>query len=88
MGLKMIPNFPAYCVNKNGEIWSSRNKRFLRLTLNNAEYFYIDLRKNSKPYRRLVHRLVLETFIGPCPKRMECCHKNGMRADNRLNNLR
>ena len=35
-----------------------------------------------------VHRLVLEAFVGPCPPGMECCHNNGDRADNRLENLR
>lgn len=36
----------------------------------------------------LVHRLVLETFVGPCPDGMECDHVNRNRSDNRLKNLR
>lgn len=40
-------------------------------------------RKNS-----LVHRLVLEAFVGPCPDGMECCHNNGDGSDNRVENLR
>lgn len=35
-----------------------------------------------------VHRLVLETFVGPCPEGMECDHVNRDRSDNRLQNLR
>ena len=35
-----------------------------------------------------VHRLVLETFVGPCPEGMEACHNNGDPTDNRLRNLR
>lgn len=34
------------------------------------------------------HRLVLETFVGPCPDGMEACHNNGVRSDSRLANLR
>jgi hypothetical protein len=34
-----------------------------------------------------IHILVLETFIGPCPNGMECRHKNGDPADNKLSNL-
>lgn len=36
----------------------------------------------------LVHRLVLESFIGPCPEGMECAHSNGIPSDNRVENLR
>lgn len=34
-----------------------------------------------------VHRLVLEAFVGACPPGMETCHKNGIRTDNRVDNL-
>jgi len=37
---------------------------------------------------RLVHHLVLEAFVGPCPAGMECCHFNDVPADNSLGNLR
>jgi hypothetical protein len=35
-----------------------------------------------------VHRLVLETFVGPRPEGCEACHCNGIRTDNRSVNLR
>lgn len=35
-----------------------------------------------------VHRLVLETFVGPCPEGMEGCHYDGDPTNNRLDNLR
>lgn len=35
-----------------------------------------------------VHRLVLETFVGPCPEGHDADHINGDREDNRLANLR
>lgn len=38
--------------------------------------------------RRLVHRLILEAFAGPCPIGMECCHKDHDRSNNRASNLR
>lgn len=35
-----------------------------------------------------VHRLVLETFVGPCPEGKTCDHINRVRDDNRIENLR
>ena len=35
-----------------------------------------------------VHRLVLLTFVGPCPYGMECCHYDGNPSNNNLVNLR
>lgn len=43
---------------------------------------------DGKENFQYVHRLVLEAFIGPCPLGMQGCHKNGVRTDNRLTNLR
>lgn len=48
----------------------------------------VDVQHDDKCRRnRTVHRLVLETFIGPCPPKMECRHLDGNPANNRLDNL-
>jgi len=85
--LKRIPEFPAYCVTKDGRVWSRKTKRFLRPSLSEG-YSCVNLYKSSKAHRRQIHRLILETFIGSCPEGMECCHGNGIRTNNRLKNLR
>lgn len=36
----------------------------------------------------MVHKLVLEAFVGPRPEGKEACHDNGNGMDNRLTNLR
>ena len=36
---------------------------------------------------RLVHRVVLEAFIGPCPPNREGAHLNGVQTDNWVENL-
>lgn len=46
-------------------------------------YPMVGLRQRS----HLVHRLVLEAFIGPCPPGQMCRHLNGNRQDARLVNL-
>ena len=42
---------------------------------------------NRKNKTQPIHRLVLETFIGPCPKGHECNHKDGNKLNNKLINL-
>lgn len=42
----------------------------------------------EKQRTQLVHRIVLEAFVGPCPEDMEACHWNDIPGDNRLANLR
>lgn len=51
----------------------------------NSGHMHIQL---TKCCWHLVHRLVLEAFVGPCPDGMEACHNNGNPSDNRVENLR
>ena len=43
--------------------------------------------RNGKQYNQHVHRLILETFVGPALKGMESLHKDGNPAHCRLSNL-
>lgn len=57
----------------------------------NAKYKYhsVVLHRNGQQIRIGVHRLVLEAFIGPCPKGHQSCHFPDMNVENnRLDNLR
>lgn len=43
----------------------------------------------SRPLRKiLVARLILMTFVGPCPPRQQACHWDDDPRNNRLSNLR
>lgn len=86
--LKTIPGFPAYCVTKDGRVWSRKTRRFLRPCSSHNGYFSVSIWSGPKAHSKRVNRLILETFIGPCPNGMECCHNNGIKTDNRLKNLR
>lgn len=48
--------------------------------------YYVFVQIRSKIYS--VHRLVLETFVGPCPDGHIACHNDGNPANNKLTNLR
>lgn len=42
----------------------------------------------GKGRQRMVHRLVLEAFVGPCPHEMDGCHWDDDPDNNHLSNLR
>lgn len=56
--------------------WKTKNK-----------YLAVGLSRKSVVKTKLVHRLVAETWIGSV-NGMDVCHNNGIRHDNRLENLR
>lgn len=43
---------------------------------------------DKKRRNHMVHKLILEAFVGPRPEGMECRHLNGNGSDNRIANLR
>ena len=51
--------------------------------------FYVRVTLCGPTARRtlFLHRLILETFVGPCPPGMETRHANDVGTDNRLENL-
>lgn len=86
--MKQILDFLAYSVTEDGRVWSDLSNRWLKLCINSNGYYIVTLQKNNKPYTKAVHRLVLETFIGLCYEKMECCHNDGNKLNNCLSNLR
>lgn len=51
-------------------------------------YPQVLLSKDGNKSMRTVHQLVLEAFIGPRPKDMECRHLDGSPTNNNLKNLK
>lgn len=74
-------------IDGQGRDWKGRILK-LKGRKNGNGYLHVALCKDGNVLYREVHRLVLETFIGPCPEGMEACHgKQGHRV-NQLSNLR
>src|SRR5262245_48467708 len=81
----------GYRVDSEGGVWS-RLDTHGRLTVRWRRLSQVKdccgyLRVGIKSRSRLVHRLVMEHFVGPCPPGMECRHLDGNPANNRLENL-
>ena len=62
--------------------------RYLKPSVYRGGYGIVHLAKRCKVSHYSVHRLVLETFVGPCPKGFEACHNDGNPRNNHLSNLR
>lgn len=90
--IKEIPGYPGYAISETGEVWSSlrRNKRKLQPHKNRYGYLCVTLTSPPRVSKLIcVHRLVLLTFKGQPPtSKHEGCHGNGIRTDNRIDNLR
>lgn len=86
---KPILEFPNYFVSDRGRVESHQGKRprLIAPSLQSKGYLGVALRRQNRETRRLVHRLVLRAFVGPCPEGMETRHLDGVRTDNRLDNL-
>ena len=86
---KPYPRHPEYIVTVWGDVYSKPRPRtrggFLKPKNNRWQALQHVLGDRSSPR---VGVMVLETFVGPCPDGLECCHNNDLFCDNRLENLR
>lgn len=83
-----VKNNTNYSINRNGEVRNDKSKRILKPFFHKEGYTFVSLCENSKKKNALVHRLLGIAFI-PNPNNLrEIDHKNGIRNDNSLENLR
>lgn len=93
--LKEIKGFPNYFVSNSGEVYSkiisSRNQygnlKMLKYCIDTTGYPFVNLYKNKKEFKRHIHRLVAEAFIPNPENKSDVNHINGIRNDNRVENL-
>lgn len=94
---KPIPNFSSFEASNHGRVrrvkpakTSKTVPAILQGTIATYGYRYVRLTDDSGRRRNMTfHRLVLLSHVGLPPfERADCCHNNGDRLDNRLENLR
>lgn len=80
-----VADFPEYEVSDAGRI--RRDGSLIRVFRNKKGYEGVCLRCRGGRTTRLVHRIVMEAFVGVRPAGMVVNHLNSVRHDNRLANL-
>ena len=81
---KKIENHENYSVSNLGKIRNDITGRFLKGTLHNEGYLRVCL--DRKHY--LIHRLIAIAFIDNPDNKLFVDHINGIKIDNRIENLR
>jgi hypothetical protein len=89
METRPIPSAIGYSATACGQIISyHRLEPFaLKQVSHRQGYKKVSVKTSEGIKGRLVHRLVLEAWVGPCPDGCVTNHKNGDKTDNRLENL-
>ena len=88
---KEVRDYPGYAVSEHGRVVSFRRGRFreLKPTLKSNGYHQLMLCSDGGRVKaKLLHHVVLETFVSKKPDGMETRHLNGIKTDNRIDNLK
>ena len=85
--MKPVKDFENYLISKEGVVYSLLYKKVLVTTFDKAGYERITLSKNRFRKTMFIHRLVGINYIPNPENKPFINHKNGIKNDNRLENL-
>ena len=86
-----VVGFEKYEISSHGRVRSyvrPAKPRILRPWATCNGYQVVGFSSPNGYKKKALHQVVLEAFIGLKPDGMEACHNNGIRSDNRAENLR
>lgn len=89
IGFQYIPDYEGiYSIDVNGNVFSHISGKILKPHANHRGYLMVDLYKDGKTKKGIIHRLVAKTYL-PNPDNLpEVDHIDTDRQNNKVNNLR
>ena len=86
--METIKGFDDYEIDREGNVWSKKRKKFMKPHLINTGYLRFELWEKGKRIRIYLHRLLALQFIDN-PDNLACVdHIDRNRQNNSLDNLR
>ena len=87
--MKEIEGYPGYFITEDGQVFSEKSNKFLKLVSNSDGYLVLNLFNNGQRTHCKVHRLVSKAFVeNPNPENYnEVNHIDGNKLNNYHTNL-
>lgn len=79
--------FKNYRITRNGRVFGLYRKVWVKPMVTSKGYHRVKLSAKNGQIKVFVHRLVYETFVGRIPNGLQINHKDGIKANNEVNNL-
>lgn len=80
------PYWTLYKADKNGSVYGQDDNK-LSPMIHHTGYVIYTIRQYGRQYQTRAHRFIWECLVGEIPKDLVVNHKNGIKRDNRLENL-
>lgn len=82
-----IDEFPGYFISDEGQVWSNKTTRLLKLSTDKDGYQIATLYRDGRYKKCKVHRLVVQAFIGGDIENLQVNHKDEDPSNNKVENL-